>query len=53
MDQFCTYAEGMKIWRLGMNTLRKHAKEAGAVIKVGRRVLINVEKMNEYLKNKK
>ena len=37
---------------LGRDSIRKIAEEAGALSKVGKRVLINADKVNEYLINK-
>ena len=50
--KFCTFAEAPDIYRLGKNTIRREAEEAGAVIEVGRRRLIDMEKMDKHLRSK-
>lgn len=49
--KFVRYAEGVQLYSLGMHTFQEIAKEANAVYKVKRCVLVNTEKVDEYLEN--
>lgn len=49
--KFVRYAEGAMLYSLGLHTFQEIAKEAGAVYKVKRCVLVNTEKVDEYLEN--
>lgn len=48
--RFVRYAEGAALYSLGLHTFQEIAKEAGAVYKVKRCVLVNVEEIDRYLK---
>ena len=48
---FVRYAEGVQLYSLGLHTFQEIAKEANAVYKVKRCVLVNTEKVDEYLEN--
>lgn len=48
--RFVRYAEGAALYSLGLHTFQEIAKEAGAVYKVKRCVLVNVEEVDRYLK---
>lgn len=47
--KFATYAEGAKLYSLGLHTFQDLAKEAGAIYRLKRRVLVNTELIDEYL----
>ena len=49
--RFVRYAEGAALYSLGLHTFQEIAKEANAVYKVKRCVLVNTEKVDEYLEN--
>ena len=49
--KFVRYAEGASLYSLGLHTFQEIAKEANAVYKVKRCVLVNTEKVDEYLEN--
>lgn len=49
--KFVRYAEGAALYSLGVNTFREVAKEANAIYKVKRCVLVNTEKVDAYLEN--
>ena len=49
--KFVRYAEGAQLYSLGIHTFQEIAKEANAVYKVKRCVLVNTEKVEEYLEN--
>ena len=49
--KFVRYAEGATLYSLGLHTFQEIAKDAGAVYKVKRCVLVNTEKLDEYLEN--
>lgn len=49
--KFVRYAEGAQLYSLGIHTFQEIAKEAGAVYKVKRCVLVNTEKVDEYMEN--
>ena len=49
--KFVRYAEGATLYSLGIHTFREVAKEANAVYRVKRCVLVNTEKVDEYLEN--
>lgn len=49
--KFVRYAEGAALYSLGLHTFQEIAKEAGAVYKVKRCVLVNTEKVDKYLEN--
>lgn len=47
--RFVRYAEGAALYSLGLHTFQEIAKEANAVYKVKRCVLVNLDRVNEYL----
>ena len=49
--KFHRYAEGAALYSKGLHTNQEVAKEANAVYKVKRCVLVNTEKVDEYLEN--
>lgn len=49
--KFVRYAEGAQLYSLGMHTFQEIAKEANAVYRIKRCVLVNTEKVDEYLEN--
>lgn len=49
--KFVSYKEGAELYSLGLHTFQEVAKEAGAIYKVKRRVIVNTEKVDIYLEN--
>ncbi len=49
--KFVRYAEGAALYSLGQHTFEEIAKEAKAVYRVRRCILVNTEKVDEYLEN--
>ena len=49
--KYVRYAEGAQMYSLGLHTFQEIAKEANAVYKVKRCVLVNTDKVDEYLEN--
>lgn len=49
--KFVRYAEGTQLYSLGLHTFQEIAKEANAVYRVKRCILVNTEKVDEYLEN--
>lgn len=49
--KFVRYDEGAALYSLGLHTFQEIAKEAGAIYKVKRCVLVNIAKVDEYLEN--
>ena len=47
--RFVRYAEGAALYSLGLHTFQEIAKEANAVYKVKRCVIVNLDIVNEYL----
>ena len=47
--KFVRYAEGTQLYSLGLHTFQEIAKEANAVYRVKRCILVNTEKVDEYL----
>lgn len=47
--KFVSYQEGADLYSLGLHSFQDLAKEAGAVYKVKRRVLVNTEIIDEYI----
>lgn len=47
--KFLRYDEAQIIYSMGESTIRKYAYRAGAVYKIGSAVLINKNKLDEYL----
>ena len=48
-QQFVTYEEGAKLYRLGLNKFMELARDAGACYKFNRRVIVNLAILDEYL----
>lgn len=49
--KFVRYDEGAVLYSLGLHTFQDLAKEAGAVYHVKRVVLVNTEKVDQYLEH--
>lgn len=49
--KFVRYEEGAKLYSMGIHTFENLAKEAGAIYRVKRIVLVNTERLDEYLEN--
>ena len=49
--KFIRYAEGAQLYSLGVYIFQEIAKEANAVYRIKRCVLVNTEKVDEYLEN--
>ena len=49
--KFVRYAEGAQLYSLGVHTFQEIAKEANAVYRIKRCVLVNTEKVDDYLEN--
>lgn len=49
--KFVRYAEGAVLYSLGLHTFQEIAKDANAVYRVKRCVLVNTERVDEYLEN--
>ena len=49
--KFVRYAEGAQLYSLGLHTFQEIAKEANAVYRVKRCILVNTEKVDENLEN--
>lgn len=47
--KFVRYKEGAELYSLGIQNFMKIAKEAGAVRKIRGTVLVNIEKLDEYI----
>ena len=47
--KFVSLQEGVLLYSLGLHTFNNIAKEAGAIYKIKRRVLVNTELVDEYL----
>lgn len=47
--KFVRYKEGAEMYSIGQTTFEKMAKEAKAVYKVGKMVLVNCEVFEQYL----
>lgn len=43
------YDEGAKLYSIGIHTFERLAKEAGAVYHINKIVLVNTEKLDEYM----
>lgn len=48
---FVSYKEGKDLYSIGLHSFEQLAKDAGAVYHFKRRVLVNTQKVNEYLEN--
>lgn len=49
--KYVRYAEGAELYSVGIHTFQEMAKEAGAIYRVKRCVLVNTQKIDEYLEN--
>ena len=49
--KFVRYAEGAELYSVGIHTFQEMAKEANAIYRVKRCVLVNTHKIDEYLEN--
>ena len=49
--KFVRYDEGAKIYSMGLHTFQDLAKEAGAVYRIKRVILVNTDIIDEYLEN--
>lgn len=49
VKKFVSLDEGAAIYSIGKNTFREMAKEAKAVYRIKRRVLVNLDLMDEYM----
>ena len=49
IKKFVSLEEGAQIYSVGKNTFREMAKDAKAIYRIKRRVLVNLEKMDEYM----
>ena len=49
--KFVRYDEGAKIYSMGLHTFQDLAKEAGAIYRIKRVVLVNTDIIDEYLGN--
>lgn len=47
--KYVRYAEGAALYSMGLHTFQEVAKDAGAVRRVKRIVLVNTEKVDEFL----
>ena len=52
VKKYVRYDEGTQLFSMGLTTFKKVAKEAGAVIKVHRITLVNVQLIENYLDRK-
>ena len=43
------YKEGAEMYSMGMNKFQALAKDAGAILKIDRRVLVDLDTFDEYL----
>ena len=48
-SKYMRYREARAYYCLGMNTIQRLAKEAGATIRIGRIVMIDTEILNKYI----
>ena len=49
VKKFVSLEEGAVIYSIGKNTFREMAKDARAIYRIKRRVLVNLELMDEYM----
>lgn len=48
--KYVSYREGAEMYSLGLNTFQKLAHEADACFKIGKRVIVNCELVEAYIK---
>ena len=49
--KYVRYAEGAELYSMGLHSFQEIAKEAGAVRKVKRMVLVNTEKVDAFIES--
>ena len=49
--KFVRYDEGAKLYSMGLHTFQNLAKDAGAIYRIKRVVLVNTDIIDEYLEN--
>ncbi len=49
--KFVSYKEGKDLYSMGLHSFEQLAKDAGAVYHFKRRVLVNTQKVDDYLEN--
>ncbi len=49
--KFVRYEEGAKLYSMGLHTFQELARDAGAIYRVKRIVLVNTELVDEYMEN--
>ena len=49
LKKFVSIEEGALLYSVGKNTFREMAKDANALYRIKRRVLVNIEKMDDYM----
>lgn len=49
--KFVRYEEGAKMYSMGLHSFQELAKDAGAIYRIKRVVLVNTEIIDEYLEN--
>ncbi len=49
--KYVRYPEGAKLYSMGLSKFQQVAKDAKAIYKVGRLVLVNTEILDEYLES--
>jgi len=47
--KFVTYEQACELYCMGITKLKDVAREAGAMYKLNRKVLINIDKMDAYI----
>lgn len=47
--KFVSYQEGAALYSLGLHSFQQLAKDAKAIYRIKRRVLVNTEKIDEFL----
>ena len=45
------YKEGAEMYSMGMNKFQTLAKDAGAILKIDRRVLVDLDALDQYLES--
>ena len=49
LKKFVSIEEGALLYSVGKNTFREMARDANALYRIKRRVLVNIEKMDDYM----
>lgn len=49
LKKFVSLEEGAMLYSVGKNTFREMAQDAHALYRIKRRVLVNLEKMDDYM----